>query len=133
MYSFKLISGPRRNAMISCHPKHFWAFQPLSNQCRIRMNFPSFEGIASMCYFGFLFFSGICSYVHFLITNYCSFVFTVYMGGVCTGIFIPGFGSTRTYETLNFIRNELSLLSCLTKVFRPNKLPSSIKKEPRAS
>ena len=91
------------------------------------MNFPSFEGIASMFYFVFLFFSGICSYVHFLITNYCSFVFTVYKGGVCTGIFIPGFGSTRTYETLNFIRHELSLLSCLTKVLRPNKLPSSIK------
>lgn len=85
-----------------------------------------------MCYFVFLFFSGICSYVHFLITNYCSFVFTVYTGGVCTGIFIPGFGSTRTYETLNFIRHELSLLSCLTKVLRPNKLPASIKKEPRA-
>ena len=86
-----------------------------------------------MCYFGFLFFSGICSYVHFLITNFCSFVYTAYKGGVCTGIFIPGFGCTRTYETLNFIRHELSLLSCLTKVLRPNKLPSSIEKKPRAS
>ena len=64
------------------------------------MNFPSFEGIA------FFFASFVKNlFLHFL-TNYCSFVFTAYKEGICTGIFILGFRSSRTYETLNFFRHE---------------------------
>ena len=38
----------------------------------------------------------------------CSFVFTVYKEGICTGIFIPGFRSTRTYSTLHSLRKFCS-------------------------
>ena len=61
------------------------------------MNFSSFEGIVSRCYFLFIF------YQEFVLTlpNYeLLFVrFTVYnynKEGICTRIFIPGFRSTRT-------------------------------------
>ena len=65
------------------------------------MTFPSFEGIASMRYFLCVFFVKNL-FLHFPITNYCSFVFTVYKESICTGISIPGFRSSRTYEALNF-------------------------------
>ena len=73
-------------------------------------DFSSFEGIASMRHFLCVFFVKNF-FLHLPITNYCSFVFTVYKESICTGISIPGFRSTRTYETLNF-----SLYSMLSKV-----------------
>ena len=74
------------------------------------MTFPSFEGIASTRYCLCVFFVKNL-FLHFPITNNCSFVFTVYKESISTRICIPGFRSTGTYETL-----KVSLYFVLSKV-----------------
>ena len=67
------------------------------------MNFPSFRAWEVFAFFFASFVKNL--FLHFL-TNYCSFVFTAYKEGICTGIFILGFRSSHTYETLNFFCHE---------------------------
>ena len=88
------------------------------------MNFPSFEGIASLRYFLCIFCQEFV--LTLLITNYCSIVYTVYKEGIFTGIFISGFRFARTYETLPSPTRIFS--SCLLSLFplcRPNKNENS--------
>ena len=88
------------------------------------MNFPSFEGIASLRYFLCIFCQEFV--LTLLITNYFSIVYTVYKEGIFTGIFISDFRSARTYETLPKPTRIFS--SCLLSLFplcRPNKKENS--------